>query len=1449
MKRKKLGKNRFASCCLALLLVLSTIAVTVLPDYDVLPKASAADDTVPPVMEQEPLAWFDFSGSSLSDKSGKDVQAVLKGLDGTDIIDNSGFFGQENGNVYLDLNGENAYLSLTNADNSGVLAGMAEVAVEVRIKTETANTTQWVFYAGSSNNPPTPEPNRDERYLSVHLDSNATKAVARRYNKIRPNGPPSSEGLSANLGEKEWYTLKVVYEAGKTTLSVKADNGTENVVFDTFLTANVWECVGDILWFGYSGWGNGEYFNGYIDYIKIWGTPNDVANVRDNAAAVENKHIITEKVVDPENTVVNMFDYWVFGDQSEIDYGWGNSKELNDIIDVGINEGHLFMFDGSAVYDPVSGAPGGADGTHLGQWNAYGGTNFDGTGNDGGFETKWSIVQKRLYNGYPQLALDIDGWNEPTNTTLKGIWDTEGKRIESLDYLFTTNDANGKVAYPNVTGLFRIDDDGYYYFRSQDVFAELNREQEYDPADPKPKTSTDTNKITLYDTPWREEYARGQFFPFNDWTNLFYEVNGNIGQWGDQGYQINKQPMNHWFGMSIETEFMQMSGDTDMTFEFSGDDDVWIFIDDVLVADVGGNHSRIRVTINFSTGEIKYLKRLEYDGIEGSAFGDPRGATLRAMFEDAYNTGALSADEFANMKWRDNATFADGTMHTLKFFYLERGNAASNCNISFNLQNPIVDRIRKVDQNGDPLEGAEFALYEATTSSNIADGDWTHTSAEFVEKGAPITTAISNRYGYATLTNAKGEPLTFNKDTYYILKETKTPAGYRVNPPIVLKYHENTKTLTVVNKYEAGAYASFVSDWTYSSDIYPAKYNDDGTFSKDATNVTDQLTDGLAIVVPVIRSKNTTAKWYPMYGSNTLGWNTVEPTSNSQNDLIKALAEAAFMQITDADPRTQHWYLNWDGARLRGQMENLPGDATRYVFNGGNDGELVTLFLSGDALKTLGLTNTYANDDERYKALSETLKGKTAEDLVGLAGDLKLLYTGDNNFYKNNRTVIYVPNEQRELWVRKVDEYGDPIKGAEFALFKNPVDAAAGGTTTPVAFGTTDESGMLVFRADAGNQAGYAQMDWDYGRAYDQTVVYWLKEIAAPEGYELNESLIRVEVNNAGVYANATGFGPDGQLLTGDSAANDGIKVEASLGRLTQTLVKYAEGIVDETLTHITTAKQTSNSSNGAINSWTDANGENDSKNLTYNKANGYGSVMFEAENGYVRVMPRQTQGITSSAAKRDNLNGVDLDGLFSLINTVVVTDTTVSATDPSISTGGLTVTKTVKVPEGEKIDTEAEFAFTVTLSDKTFKHTYRFTNGKTVTFDGGAAKFTLRHGESVTFTGIPADVTYKVVEDKAEGYSASSTGSSGNITANKVSEAVFTNTKIKESDSSTPESSDSEETDQKPDDPSKPSTPKDNPNTGLETGLGVGLIIIILLFITVITAVILRRKRGRHQK
>ena len=103
---------------------------------------------------------------------------------------------------------------------------------------------------------------------------------------------------------------------------------------------------------------------------------------------------------------------------------------------------------------------------------------------------------------------------------------------------------------------------------------------------------------------------------------------------------------------------------------------------------------------------------------------------------------------------------------------------------------------------------------------------------------------------------------------------------------------------------------------------------------------------------------------------------------------------------------------------------------------------------------------------------------------------------------------------------------------------------------------------------------------------------------------------------------------------------------------------------------------------------------------------------------------------------------------------------------------GGLTVTKTV---EGEGADTTKEWHFTVTLSDSTINGTY---GG--MTFTNGVASFTLKHGESLTATGLPADITYSVSEAEAntDGYTTTATGETGTITADAEARAEFVNSK-----------------------------------------------------------------------
>ena len=96
-------------------------------------------------------------------------------------------------------------------------------------------------------------------------------------------------------------------------------------------------------------------------------------------------------------------------------------------------------------------------------------------------------------------------------------------------------------------------------------------------------------------------------------------------------------------------------------FDFTGDDDVWVFIDDVLVLDLGGIHQALGGEINFRSGNITYDKTQSH--------GERPAATIAEAFSKA------------GEEWDSTAYKA----HRLSFFYLERGDGGSNCKIKFNL--------------------------------------------------------------------------------------------------------------------------------------------------------------------------------------------------------------------------------------------------------------------------------------------------------------------------------------------------------------------------------------------------------------------------------------------------------------------------------------------------------------------------------------------------------------------------------------------------------------------------------------------------------------------------------------------------------------------------------------------------------------------------------------------
>jgi fibro-slime domain-containing protein len=162
--------------------------------------------------------------------------------------------------------------------------------------------------------------------------------------------------------------------------------------------------------------------------------------------------------------------------------------------------------------------------------------------------------------------------------------------------------------------------------------------------------------------------------------------------------------------MELEASFVQtVSGldawGHDIIFDFTGDDDFWLYVDGELVIDLGGIHSALKGTVNFRTGEVY---------VNGTK------TTLYNVFKSNYQKRGLSATEIEKKlaeTFDQNSSgqyiFRDYTTHTMKIFYMERGAGASNLHMRFNLASVIPGNVvvnKKV--TGDGAENLDWDFIE-----------------------------------------------------------------------------------------------------------------------------------------------------------------------------------------------------------------------------------------------------------------------------------------------------------------------------------------------------------------------------------------------------------------------------------------------------------------------------------------------------------------------------------------------------------------------------------------------------------------------------------------------------------------------------------------------------------------------------------------------------------------
>lgn len=385
-------------------------------------------------------------------------------------------------------------------------------------------------------------------------------------------------------------------------------------------------------------------------------------------------------------------------------------------------------------------------------------------------------------------------------------------------FLSGTNTKNAKLGdvYDNVAFPFTkrpiFDEDqgvDYWYFDSQDTTLYLKQDSTTKQYFLKSSTENreqsrnlDSDSASKTIKKNGEDVSSYGYFPFNE--------NATAGRASTYNYGFGtKLQMDFTLtddGKVETNEFVNgVDGEkkkTSIKFFFSGDDDVWVFIDGQLALDVGGAHGKVSGLLEFGEtttdkGEKKnsvtaYVSKVKKGGTSNS---DQDGSSVKDV---TYNGEKISFSAQGT-----TLTFDKGQKHTLTMYYMERGMWESNMAVAFNF--PDNNEL-KVQKEVDLSNVTDDDFKKCFTGRKIFNFTIQNQATHYGEKKAADPDTSGTHSQVVNLETSTIEPATPNNDAYIFEKADNPGSDSGMNTKRVLRWYARYMDTEPVSKWRKNRY-------------------------------------------------------------------------------------------------------------------------------------------------------------------------------------------------------------------------------------------------------------------------------------------------------------------------------------------------------------------------------------------------------------------------------------------------------------------------------------------------------------------------------------------------------------------------------------------------------------------------------------------------------------------